>query len=389
MDLHMKYNTKPIVIQMPPCHLHTLAQRTIKLFLQEGIDVKGHRKMRGRPSELGDAFEFNMSYLSGFYSLRELAEIIGVSHNTIWYHINIKQGRMPKPNKQTPMINEQLLLKFAEFCEQEGWPHTVTVERWIESARIYLCNYIIENGQLAGWLLRIVKQLKSRKLKYAHIVSRQEGLKVPQGTSLWKSPTISNVVLTTLLQSRVDLQLIARSGLAPIIEYSAMRFPGAIIRQLFRKRTNEKETGTFLIFRLGKVVSTGFKSVKIAEKATDYTLKMLCFLGLIPTSKHSEFYLHNTSATIKFKPGIDIERLYYFLGTLNKRNGRVYLSYVIYEPEIFSALECKIFIDKHGRIAMFIFATGSVILHGRRKTDIEEAIKLVAGWLDSAHALID
>src|SRR3989440_13028783 len=98
---------------------------------------------------------------------------------------------------------------------------------------------------------------------------------------------IENVVASTSLGEELDLQAIAPAlGGA---EYEPEQFPGLIYR------LKEPKTAT-LLFRSGKVVCTGAKSLEHAKRASDTGAKQIQAAG-IPIKKNPEIAAQNMCAS--------------------------------------------------------------------------------------------
>ena len=82
---------------------------------------------------------------------------------------------------------------------------------------------------------------------------------------------IENVVASTQIGENIDLNKIARE--IPDADYKPKQFPGLVLR------TKEPKAAA-LIFRSGKVVCTGSKSVEDARRAVKQIVKIVGSLGI-------------------------------------------------------------------------------------------------------------
>src|SRR2546430_9470568 len=129
---------------------------------------------------------------------------------------------------------------------------------------------------------------------------------------------IENVVASTSLGEELDLQAIALAlGGA---EYEPEQFPGLIYR------LKEPKTAT-LLFRSGKVVCTGAKSLEHVQTAIDMVAKQIEAAG-IPIKKNPEIQGQNIGASAERGTGINLNAIAISLG----------LEKVEYEPEQFPGL---------------------------------------------------
>lgn len=125
-----------LMIILKPSRFKTLSEKTLDLLNKAGVKIETRKRARGRPSNMTQAFLFNLISLKKSFSLRELGKIFGTSHNTIWYYL---RNRSEFPVKLTDskfgktwlvyLFNELTMITFAEFCEREGWPRARVTKR--------------------------------------------------------------------------------------------------------------------------------------------------------------------------------------------------------------------------------------------------------------------
>src|SRR2546428_5629165 len=133
---------------------------------------------------------------------------------------------------------------------------------------------------------------------------------------------IENVVASTSLGEELDLQAIAR--VLGGAEYEPEQFPGLIFR------LKEPKTA-ILLFRSGKVVCTGAKSLENVKTAIDLVAKQIAAAG-ISVHKNPEIVVQNIVATSDLGAQIDLNAIAISLGA-----GKVE-----YEPEQFPGLVYRI-----------------------------------------------
>lgn len=176
---------------------------------------------------------------------------------------------------------------------------------------------------------------------------------------------IENVVASTSLGEELDLKAIARAlGGA---EYEPEQFPGLIYR------LKEPKTAT-LLFRSGKVVCTGAKSLEHVKTAIDLVGRQIEAAG-IAVNKNPEIVVQNIVATSDLGAQIDLNAVAISLG----------LGKVEYEPEQFPGLVYRI---AEPKVVILLFGSGKVVCTGARKpSDVEQAIEKITAELKAAGLL--
>jgi transcription initiation factor TFIID TATA-box-binding protein len=176
---------------------------------------------------------------------------------------------------------------------------------------------------------------------------------------------IENVVASTSLGKELDLQSIALAlGGA---EYEPEQFPGLIYR------LKEPKTA-ILLFRSGKVVCTGAKSLESVEIAIGLVAKQIEAAG-IPVKKNPEIVVQNIVATSDLGAQIDLNAVAISLGM-----GRVE-----YEPEQFPGLVYRI---EEPKVVALLFGSGKLVCTGARKpSDVERAVEKITAELKDAGLL--
>jgi len=176
---------------------------------------------------------------------------------------------------------------------------------------------------------------------------------------------IENVVASTSLGGELDLQAIALAlGGA---EYEPEQFPGLIYR------LKEPKTAT-LLFRSGKVVCTGAKSLENVKAAIAMVAKQIEASG-IPITKNPEIEVQNIVATSDLGAQLDLNAIAVTLGPGS----------VEYEPEQFPGLVYRI---DEPKVVLLMFGSGKVVCTGARKpADVEKAVEKITAELKASGLL--
>jgi transcription initiation factor TFIID TATA-box-binding protein len=166
---------------------------------------------------------------------------------------------------------------------------------------------------------------------------------------------IENVVASTSLGHELYLQAIALALGGS--EYEPEQFPGLIYR------IPEPKTA-ILLFRSGKVVCTGAKSLEDVKAAVDRVAKLIVAAG-IPIKQDPEVEVQNIVATADLGAQIDLNAVAITLG----------LGSVEYEPEQFPGLVYRI---EDPKVVLLLFGSGKVVCTGAREpADVEKAIEKI------------
>ncbi|UCD92813.1 MAG: TATA-box-binding protein [Methanobacteriota archaeon] len=176
---------------------------------------------------------------------------------------------------------------------------------------------------------------------------------------------IENVVASTSLGNELDLQAIALAlGGA---EYEPEQFPGLIYR------LKEPKTAT-LLFRSGKVVCTGAKSLEHVRLAISNVAKQIEKAG-IKIEKEPEIEVQNIVASSDLGTEINLNAIAISLG----------LEKVEYEPEQFPGLVYRI---DDPKVVVLLFGSGKLVCTGARKPeDVERAVEKITEELSQAGLL--
>lgn len=175
---------------------------------------------------------------------------------------------------------------------------------------------------------------------------------------------IENIVATVILENQLDLNLIETK--IQDVDYNPDQFPGLVYRL-------ESPRVTVLIFKSGKMVITGAKSVNQLIHVVKKLLKVFMDQG-IPIKGKPQIQIQNIVASANLKVYIDLER-----AALEFENS-------LYEPEQFPGL---IFRMDEPRVVMLIFSSGKMVITGAKmEQEVYEAVKRVAYKLKEAEAII-
>ena len=161
---------------------------------------------------------------------------------------------------------------------------------------------------------------------------------------------IENIVATVILEHPLDLSLIETK--LPEVDYNPDQFPGLVYRL-------EQPKITALIFKSGKMVVTGAKSVNQLVFAVKKILKTLINKG-IPIQGKPQIQIQNIVASANLGAIIDLER------------AALALPGSMYEPEQFPGL---IYRMEKPVVVLLIFSSGKMVITGAKRE--EEVVKAV------------
>ena len=176
---------------------------------------------------------------------------------------------------------------------------------------------------------------------------------------------IENVVASTSLGEELDLQAIALA--LEGAEYEPEQFPGLIYR------LKEPKTAT-LLFRSGKVVCTGAKSLENVKVAITKVAKQIEKAG-ISVQIEPDVVVQNIVASSDLCQEINLNAIAISLG----------LERVEYEPEQFPGLVYSL---DEPKVVVVLFGSGKLARTGARQpSDVEEAVCKITEELRSAGLL--
>ena len=173
---------------------------------------------------------------------------------------------------------------------------------------------------------------------------------------------IENVVASATIAEELDIE--ALSMLLDEAEYEPKQFPGVIYR------LKEPRVAT-LIFRSGKVVCTGAKSIDSVRKAFELLTQQLKDAG-ISVVKNPEITVQNMVATWDTGQALDLTAITLSFG----------LERVEYEPEQFPGLVFRL---SDPKVVMLFFKSGKVVCTGAKSIeDLERAVDIVGKELKAS-----
>lgn len=124
---------------------------------------------------------------------------------------------------------------------------------------------------------------------------------------------------------------------------------------------------TLLVYRTGKVVCTGAKTIEDAEQSADYFISRLRKLGFTATKK-LEARIQNIVATADLKIPVDMEKLLDCFHSEKQFRA-------MYEPEQFPAAIVRFPVTQGAMATILLFSSGKVVCVGLTTLEqINEAI---------------
>ncbi|MFQ6081545.1 MAG: TATA-box-binding protein [Candidatus Bathyarchaeia archaeon] len=159
---------------------------------------------------------------------------------------------------------------------------------------------------------------------------------------------IENIVASATVKHGIKLSSVVKAF--PDAEYRPGRFPGLVFR------LKKPKTST-LIFSSGKMICTGGRSEKEAERALRKLVKVLKKGGILIIGK-PEIKIVNVVATVKLGGSVDLLELY--------ESERGMRGRIVYEPEQFPGL---IYRMEGPRAVFLIFSSGKLVCTGAKKEE--------------------
>lgn len=151
---------------------------------------------------------------------------------------------------------------------------------------------------------------------------------------------VQNVVTSCDLGSNIDLEALAED--LPKSQYNASQFPGLIFR-------SQDPKATILIFRSGKVVCTGAKSVSATEEAFKVLTSEFDEIGLL--YDEPAITVQNIVASSDLGEKLNLNAIAIGLGLENTE----------YEPEQFPGL---IYRSENDETVTLLFGSGKIVVTG-------------------------
>ena len=173
---------------------------------------------------------------------------------------------------------------------------------------------------------------------------------------------IENVVASATIAEELNIEAISK--LLDDADYEPEQFPGLIYRL-------KKPKVATLIFRSGKVVCTGAKSIDSVRNAFELLTQRLKDAG-ISVVKNPEITVQNMVATWDTGYALNLTTITLSFG----------LERVEYEPEQFPGLVFRL---SDPKIVMLFFGSGKVVCTGAKSIeDLERAVDIVEKELKAA-----
>jgi transcription initiation factor TFIID TATA-box-binding protein len=175
-----------------------------------------------------------------------------------------------------------------------------------------------------------------------------------------KTIKIENVVASTAIGQEIDLKSLTISMEGA--DYDPEQFPGLVYR------TKEPKTAA-LIFRSGKIVCTGAKSIEDVDRGLKKVFKKMGDVG-IKVAGSPEITVQNIVASADLGSVLNLNAIAIGLGLEN----------IEYEPEQFPGLVYRI--DKP-KVVVLLFGSGKLVVTGGKKpSDAEDAVDRIVRELE-------
>jgi len=172
---------------------------------------------------------------------------------------------------------------------------------------------------------------------------------------------IENIVATVILDQDIDIDSLEAE--LPNHVYKPEQFPGIIFRV-------DKPRATALIFRSGKMVVTGTKSIAQLIEAVKRIIKTI------------DRILTRYGSGIRGKPRVQVQNIVAggdLHAYVNLERAAYYLEDTMYEPEQFPGL---IYRMRDPRVVLLIFSSGKMVITGaKEESEVESAVRNVADKL--------
>jgi len=176
---------------------------------------------------------------------------------------------------------------------------------------------------------------------------------------------IENVVASTTIAREVDLKKLKEK--IPESNYKPYQFPGLVLH------TDKPKTAA-LIFRSGKVVCTGGKTIDDVKKAIKNICEKVEKAG-IKVYKRPVIEVQNIVASANLNAQLNLNEIAFALGLEN----------IEYEPEQFPGLVYRM---EEPSVVLLLFGSGKLVCTGARKEwEVEKAIKKISTELKSKNLL--
>ena len=182
---------------------------------------------------------------------------------------------------------------------------------------------------------------------------------VQESTAPADTIELENVVASSGIDRELDLQRVADD--LEGVEYNPDRFPGLLYRTTDPKATS-------LLFRSGKIVTTGASSIDNVHTAISTAIGELETLG-IPVPAEPLITVQNIVASADLGQSLNLNAMAIGLG----------LEHVEYEPEQFPGLVYRL--DEPSVVVLFFGSGKVVVTGGKQPKDAAAAIEAVISRL--------
>jgi len=172
---------------------------------------------------------------------------------------------------------------------------------------------------------------------------------------------IQNVVASTGIGQELDLEALADD--LPGADFNPDNFPGLVYR-------TQDPKAAALIFRSGKIVCTGAKSIDDVHDALGIIFDKLRELQ-IPVDEEPEITVQNIVSSADLGHNLNLNALAIGLG----------LEDVEYEPEQFPGLVYRM---DEPKVVILLFGSGKIVITGGKRTDdAETAVEEIVERIDA------
>ena len=187
--------------------------------------------------------------------------------------------------------------------------------------------------------------------------------------------TIQNVVASFMFEPNLDLRRI-REAFTEECFFETLTDERYTFRVVALRIKQPRFT--FLIYKTGKVVCVGAKTVENAQQSHRRLLSRLQEAGINAKFKTGA-KIQNIVATSTLNEEVDLEK---FLTKMQKGGRRFH---VIYEPEQFPAAILKVSVNQNTTATILLFSSGKLVCVGLKTFEhIRKAIRIVISKLSES-----
>jgi len=178
---------------------------------------------------------------------------------------------------------------------------------------------------------------------------------------------IQNIVSSFMLEPELNLRKI-REAFKDECFFETLNDKRYTFRVVALRTKNPRYT--FLIYRTGKVVCVGVKTIRLAQESPAYLVRRFQEKGVKVRLKE-EGSIRNIVATTAVRKPIDLER---FLAEVHQEKR----FQAIYEPEQFPAAILKIPMDQNVKATILLFSSGKMVIAGLTSLEqVHEAVRII------------